>query len=151
MTPIPLFILFWNLYFSYFLFFFSSPLFLPFSCFSYKASLIVFKFPPVELYYLKITNMYTKYSHQRRHLKKLSNFISSNLILNKRSWNYLVNSWFYFFINLPKTLNLQFLQKDLEFSSTQRKSFSLYSNMASPNMNGRLHLADTHQNSSASL
>ena len=99
-TPIPLFILFRNLYFSYFLFFFPFPLFLPFSCFSYKAFLIVLNSPICT---------YTKYSHQRRHLKKLSNFISSNLILNKRSWNYLVNSWFYFFINLPKTLNLQFL------------------------------------------
>ena len=41
----------------------------------------------------------------------------------QRSWNYLVNRWFYFFINIPKTLNWQFLQLDLEFSSIQRKSF----------------------------
>ena len=41
----------------------------------------------------------------------------------QRSWNYLVNRWFYFFINIPRTLNWQFLQLDLEFSSCQRKSF----------------------------
>ena len=50
----------------------------------------------------------------------------------QRRWNYLLNRWFYFFLNLPKTLNLQFLQLDLEFSSTQGKSFFRY---------GRLHLA----------
>ena len=44
----------------------------------------------------------------------------------QKSWNYLVNWWFYFFLNLPKTLNLQFLQLDFEFSSTQGKSFFWY-------------------------
>ena len=44
----------------------------------------------------------------------------------KRSWNYLVNWWFYFFINIPKTLNWQFVQLDLEFSCIQRKSFCHY-------------------------
>ena len=43
--------------------------------------------------------------------------------LDERSWNYLVNRWFYFFINIPKTPNWPFLQLYLEFSSTQRKSF----------------------------
>ena len=33
----------------------------------------------------------------------------------------------------------------------KKKFLSLYSNMAAPNMNGRLHLADVHQNSPASL
>ena len=37
-----------------------------------------------------------------------------------------LNRWFYFFINIPRTLNEQFLQLDLEFSSTQRKSFFRY-------------------------
>ena len=49
-----------------------------------------------------------------------------NSTFNQRSWNYLVNRWFYFFKNIPKTLNRQFLQLDLEFSefsSIQRKSF----------------------------
>ena len=45
---------------------------------------------------------------------------------NKRSWNYLVNWWFYFFINILKTLNWQFVQLDLEFSCIQRKSFCHY-------------------------
>ena len=44
----------------------------------------------------------------------------------KRSWNYLVNWWFYFFINIPKTLNWQFVELDLEFSCIQRKSFCHY-------------------------
>ena len=33
----------------------------------------------------------------------------------------------------------------------KKKFLSLYSNMAAPNMNGRLHLEDAHQNSPASL
>ena len=37
-----------------------------------------------------------------------------------------LDRWFYFFINVPKTLFWQFLQLDLEFSSTQRKIFFLY-------------------------
>ena len=44
----------------------------------------------------------------------------------QKSWNYLVNWWFYFFLNLLKTLNLQFLQLDLKFSSNQGKSFFCY-------------------------
>ena len=38
-----------------------------------------------------------------------------------------LNRWFYFFINLPKTPNWQFLQLDLEFSSIQKKfSFVIF-------------------------
>ena len=83
----------------------------------------------------------------RRERRGGENVSSWKKILNElqRSWNYLENRWFYFFINIPKTLNWQSLQLDLEFSSTQRKSFLLYSNMAAPNVNGRLHLKGVHQ------
>ena len=59
-------------------------------------------------------------------LEPISNLPIQPFSLHQRSWIYLVNRWFYFFINLPKTLNLQFLQLDLEFSSTQRESFFRY-------------------------
>ena len=50
----------------------------------------------------------------------LTSIIGNNHVV-ERSWNYLVNicRWFYFKISIPKTLNWQFLQLDLEFSSTQ--------------------------------
>ena len=67
-------------------------------------------------------------------------------VLPKEPGNIRVNRWFYFFINIPKTLNWQFFAIRFRVQFYPKKKFlALYSNMAAPNMNGRLHLTDVHQ------
>ena len=66
-----------------------------------------------------IFSMYIFVSHQFKFLSvdqikwkiycwTKTNTFSTFCWITKRSWNYLVKWWFYFFINIPKTLNWQF-------------------------------------------